>query len=66
MQHELSSIIDFAPEAEIRWKADRWRTEEVAGLLKLLFERWRSGLRQSKRPAFGAVQPSLRPATARE
>lgn len=66
MQHELSSIIDFTPEAKIRSKAEHRCTEEVAGLLKLLFERWRSGLRQSKRPAFGAVQPSLRPATARE
>jgi hypothetical protein len=64
MQRELPSIIDFTPEAEVRSKAEHRRTEEVSRLLKLLFERWRNRLRQSKRPVFDAVQPSHWPATA--
>ena len=62
MQRELPTI-DFTSEAEVRSKAECRRTEEVTGLLKAFFARWRPrrrqltpGLRQSGRPIFEAVR----------
>ncbi len=54
MQRELP-VIDFTSQSEVRSKAEHRRTEEITGLLKLLFEGWTARL-QRKQSVFNAVQ----------
>jgi hypothetical protein len=63
MQPELPAI-DFATQAEARSKAEGRRTEELTGLLRMVFERWAARFRQSEHPIFGAVSRSPGPITA--
>ena len=63
MQRELPAI-DFTPEAEVRSKAEKPRTEEVAGLVRLFFAWWMPRLRQPGRPMIEAVRQAHHPVAA--
>ena len=54
MQRELP-VIDFTSQSEVRAKAEQRRTEELSGLLKLLFEGWTARF-QRKQSVFDAVR----------
>jgi hypothetical protein len=41
-------IIDFTSQAEVRAQAEHRRTEEMTGLVKLLFSRWSARLHRKQ------------------